>query len=68
MKCSEFLSLICVSLMPHNILTSENNECMVLKHITELNFELILGKKICLFKETFADLKSLIEVLLFSKW
>ena len=54
--------------MPHNILTSENNECMVLKHITELNFVLILGKKICLFKEKFADLKSLIEVLLFSKW
>ena len=47
--------------MPHNISTYENNKFMVLKHNTEFNLVLILGKKICLFKETFANLKRFIE-------
>ena len=44
--------------MPHNTSTYENNKCVVLKHDTELNLVLILGNKICLFKETFANLKT----------
>ena len=50
-----------MSLIPHNNSTYENNKCLVLKHNTEFNLVLILGKKICLFKETFANLKSFIE-------
>ena len=47
--------------MPHNISTYENNKCVVLKHNTELNLVLILGKKIFLFQETFANSKTFIE-------
>ena len=47
--------------MPHNISMYKNNKCIVLKHNTVLNLMLILGKKICLFKETSANLKSLFK-------
>lgn len=47
--------------MPHKISAYKNNKCMVLKHDTDLNLALIHGKKICLFKETFANLKSLLK-------
>ena len=32
--------------MPHNNSTYENNKCLVLKHNTQFNLVLILGKKI----------------------